>query len=432
MEYKPTDMQRRAKHERYVQEAFAPHLLILRYIRQHLQPCGALDTHSTLLIYRLVMTSLAATKETSAHPLAREGRLQLVLLGLQLVREGRLPQRMQSALQIATYRFALSWYAHPPMYVLIPTIPDYSVTFGNNRIQTTTDYHLLTSLSAGLDRDPDTGEDIREMKRLLQILLKDETFRVHTWLSPLAHDASVTPVILEEGPWPGVVRSAWKLDPVLAVHMSQRFASQSLQREVRRLIVANPEDVIECPLAAQIMLGETLSSDLQFQLKVFRYRTCLTLVPALLDTSRATDGDNLLPPIIWQQSTGPTIRDALATKSFHSSHLLLCPTNRPSSPLRSIRLRRTIHYGSIPPLTPLRTSNYLEHERKRLQGRRLHHSRPSQADARRSDATNDGRSLRRRQEVLRKGILLLRCSNFDLGETEAVYQTVKTGKEGEN
>ncbi len=63
MEYKPTDMQRRAKHERYVQEALAPHLLILRYIRQHLQPCGAVDTHTTFSIYRLVMTSLAASKE---------------------------------------------------------------------------------------------------------------------------------------------------------------------------------------------------------------------------------------------------------------------------------------------------------------------------------------------------------------------------------
>ena len=64
MEYKPTDMQRRAKHERYVQETLAPHLLILRYIRQHLQPCGAVDYHTTLSLYRLVMTSLTASKET--------------------------------------------------------------------------------------------------------------------------------------------------------------------------------------------------------------------------------------------------------------------------------------------------------------------------------------------------------------------------------
>jgi len=64
MEYKPTDMQRRAKIERYVQETFAPHLLILRYIRQHMQPCGAVDIQTTLSIYRLIMSSLTAYNET--------------------------------------------------------------------------------------------------------------------------------------------------------------------------------------------------------------------------------------------------------------------------------------------------------------------------------------------------------------------------------
>ena len=63
MEYKPTDMHRRAKYERYVQEALAPHLLILRFIRQHLQPAGASDTQTTLCIYRLAMTSLVSLKE---------------------------------------------------------------------------------------------------------------------------------------------------------------------------------------------------------------------------------------------------------------------------------------------------------------------------------------------------------------------------------
>lgn len=257
MEYKPTDMQRRAKQERYVQEILAPHLLVLRYLRQHLQPCGAVETHTTLSIYRLVMASIAVSKDISAHPLAREGRMQLVLLGFQLVLEGRLPQRMQAALQLATYKLALSWYAHPPI-----------VTFGNNRIQLITDAHLLASLAASIDRDPETGQDIRDIKRLLQILLKDETFRVHTWLSPLAADPHIGPVILEETSWLTAVRVAWNVDPYLAVNLSERFISVAMMKEIRRLVMANPEDVIESPLAAQIMLGDSLAPDLGFQLRV--------------------------------------------------------------------------------------------------------------------------------------------------------------------
>ena len=135
---------------------------------------------------------------------------------------------------------------------------DISVAFGNNRIQLTTDHYLLVSFRAGLERDFDYGENVREYRRLLQILLKDETFRVHTWLSPLAHDTSVVPVSLEESNWPGIVRLAWKVDPYLAVHLSERFTSAAMQKEIRRLVMANPEDVMDSPVAAHILLGDIL------------------------------------------------------------------------------------------------------------------------------------------------------------------------------
>ena len=131
-----------------------------------------------------------------------------------------------------------------------------------------TDLNLLQGLANSLDRDGDMGEDNRELKRLLQILLKDETFRVQAWLSPLTNDLGATPVSLDETVWPGVVRAAWKLDPYLAVHLSQRFVSQSMKKEIRRLVLANPEDVIQSPLAAEILLGDALSTDITFQLKV--------------------------------------------------------------------------------------------------------------------------------------------------------------------
>ena len=177
---------------------------------------------------------------------------------------------------------------------------DCSVTFGNNRIQLMTDYHLVTSLGNGLERDPDTGEDIREAKRLLQLLLKDETFRIYTWLSPLANDSSVTPVNLEESNWLVVARTAWKLDPYLAVHLSERFISPMMQKEIRRLIMANPEDVIESPVAAQILLGDGLSPDLRSELEVLLSIIWLIVVFIVLGTGCPSYGDNLLPTIIRQ------------------------------------------------------------------------------------------------------------------------------------
>jgi hypothetical protein len=65
MEYKPTDIHLRAKHERIVRETLSPHLLILRFIRQHFQPCGDVDTQTTFSIVRMTMASLAATGEAT-------------------------------------------------------------------------------------------------------------------------------------------------------------------------------------------------------------------------------------------------------------------------------------------------------------------------------------------------------------------------------
>jgi phosphatidylinositol 4-kinase A len=145
------------------------------------------------------------------------------------------------------------------------------VTFGNNRIQLVTDQHLLVSFAVGLERDPTNSEDSRDAKRLLQILLRDETFRVNTWLSPVSNDTSVGPVTLDEAGWLAVARFSWKFDPYLAVHLTERFVSPALTKEIRRLVMANPEDVIKSPLAAQILLRESLSPALQFQLKVFTF-----------------------------------------------------------------------------------------------------------------------------------------------------------------
>ena len=235
---------------------------------------------------RISGTSAIYSTKLSTHPLAREGRFQLVLLGFQLVREGRLPQRMQAALQLASYKFALSWYARPPTYINSEFSLNHSVTFGNNRIQSITDAHLLASLAAGIDRDPETGQDIRDIKRLLQILLKDETFRLHTWISPLAPDPHVGPVFLEETSWLTAVQVAWNVDPYIAVHLSERFISASMMKEIRRLILANPESVIDSPLAAQIMLGDSLASDLAFQMRVFS-------IAALIDCSICYSGHQL-------------------------------------------------------------------------------------------------------------------------------------------
>ena len=169
------------------------------------------------------------------------------------------------------------------------------MTYGNNRIQLSTDFHLLSALSAALDHDPPGGEEIEVLKRLLSILLKEETFRVHTWLYPLTVDGSIAPVLIDEALWAAIVKLAWRADPYIAVHMRERFVSPTLQKEIRRLVFANPEDVIKSPEAAEILLGDCLSPDLKFQLKVPLTMRYLTVASLILDSCGTTDRHILFP-----------------------------------------------------------------------------------------------------------------------------------------
>jgi hypothetical protein len=73
-----------------------------------------------------------------------------------------------------------------------------------------------------------------------------------------------------------------------------------MMKEIRRLILANPESVIDSPLAAQIMLGDSLASDLAFQMKVFLIVAWLIVAFAILGTRCSTNGYHILPSIVWQ------------------------------------------------------------------------------------------------------------------------------------
>ena len=68
------------------------------------------------------------------------------------------------------------------------------------------------------------------------------------------------------------LNAAWTEDPNLAVQLATRFQSLRLTNEVRRLLLLYPERVLSVPDALHILLGPSLPSDVNTQLKVFGCR----------------------------------------------------------------------------------------------------------------------------------------------------------------
>jgi phosphatidylinositol 4-kinase A len=68
--------------------------------------------------------------------------------------------------------------------------------------------------------------------------------------------------------WPSAVRNVWKIDPAIAVHMSERFNAGTLQTEVTRLVRSNTRDVLDVPEALRFLIGENLDTNIKRDLKV--------------------------------------------------------------------------------------------------------------------------------------------------------------------
>jgi phosphatidylinositol 4-kinase len=65
-----------------------------------------------------------------------------------------------------------------------------------------------------------------------------------------------------------LVRTAWWIDPALAIELATRFHYPRLHNEIRLLLLAMPEKAISEPEALPLIYGGQLPSDAGEQLKV--------------------------------------------------------------------------------------------------------------------------------------------------------------------
>lgn len=186
-EYGPSDLEGLQKRRQYLHNVLAPHTRLLNFFGSHYNATrlGSPDTQRVFL--RLVDLSLEALKAAIPHPMAREIRLQVILLGLRVLRSSstlgpigqwRLKDKILSA--------ALSWFKTAPKW-----------TFGSNSLQLKTEIRLLSDVIAsvknvshvGAGTMPTVSRQLQAKEQLLLILLESEQARLSVWVSPLSEPA---------------------------------------------------------------------------------------------------------------------------------------------------------------------------------------------------------------------------------------------------
>ncbi len=181
-EFAPSDNAALAKRRQHVHNLLAPHTRLLQFLSSHYNATrlGNPDTHHLFL--RLLDATLDAVRRSTAHPMAREIRFQIVLFGLRVLKTsttiGAVAQwRLKDSLLSA----GLSWFSYAPQW-----------SFGSNILQLKTEIRLIsdvmTALKATTHIGAQTVGNIKSLvakEMLFQLLLESEQTRLSVWVHPL-------------------------------------------------------------------------------------------------------------------------------------------------------------------------------------------------------------------------------------------------------
>lgn len=72
--------------------------------------------------------------------------------------------------------------------------------------------------------------------------------------------------------WVSALRTVWKIDPAIAVALSERFNVGALQHEVTRLVRSNTREILDCPEALRFLIGDKFDANMKRDIKVCQIR----------------------------------------------------------------------------------------------------------------------------------------------------------------
>lgn len=264
-EFAPSKWEAITKRQSLVHDLIAPHLRLSQSLSSHFSGSRLLSRAVERVYSRLMRVTLFAMRHAVSHPLAREVHFHIVLLALRILRfSTSLRPAAQWRLKDAALSASLSWFAVAPRW-----------SFGSSRLQLKAEIRLLGDVLlqlhalSGVGAQPRKGlASLQSKQDLLVELIAHEIGRLTVWTQPLASesnsvkDAQIAPLI----------GTAWQEDPRIALQLPTRFPqSDKIFRDVRWLLMREPERAIHESTALYIMLGQSLPSDVQAQLKYLLY-----------------------------------------------------------------------------------------------------------------------------------------------------------------
>lgn len=270
MDFSPSDLELLAKKRQAIHDLLSPHTQLVHFFMSHFNATRLGSTDTQRVFCRMLDLTLTALREAHSHPMSRELRFQIVLLGLKFLRSSTLMgATTQRRFKEKILSAGLGWFRNAPKW-----------SFGSNILQLKTELRLiadvLTAMKVVSYVGAQTGPNVDSLQakeQLLQMLLENEQSRLAVWVSPLSQHGllhlsapSVSKSLAESALLP-LVKTAWQQDPSIAIELATRFQFPRLHREVRQLLLSFPEQAVSDPEALPLLFGGHLPDDVNVQLK---------------------------------------------------------------------------------------------------------------------------------------------------------------------
>lgn len=283
-EFAPSEKAEIVLKQQAAHDLIAPHLRLLHFLASHYNATRLGSPHSQRIFHRMIVVTLQGLRHSYAHPLAREFHLQAVLFGLNIVTYGiGLDYAARWRLKDTILSAALAWFSHPPRW-----------SYGGNRLQLKAEVRLihdvenaLRTLSSLFAHTIGSLQPLGTKQDLLQLLLADEQARLEVWLNPLDHErrhifpAGNSGKTTTDAMLSSVLKTAWTESPSLTIQLTARFSSTKLLRDVRSLLLNQPQRALDDPAALQILIGPSLPTDVSLQLKYLLYWAAVNPITAV-------------------------------------------------------------------------------------------------------------------------------------------------------
>ncbi|EPX75168.1 phosphatidylinositol kinase [Schizosaccharomyces octosporus yFS286] len=271
MTYSPTERSSMISYKDKLSSQMIPHLLLLELMSGIFEGLWFNDRQNAIIIVQFMAFVLKkmSSLEFARNALARELHFKFISFGFKIA-ENLLNTLLGSRFYNLCLDAALCWFTETPGW-----------TYGADKLNVSTEISIMRNLCGKMENTlsqyPLKGSTIKKQK-LLIILLKNEMYRLFTWITPVAHGRNL--VMTEPIPdtysssstiTSEMLRLAWKISPAIVLYIPKRFIEPSLVDMVTSFILADPASCLHYDVAMDYLFEKYPNGDFPLDRKYLFY-----------------------------------------------------------------------------------------------------------------------------------------------------------------